>query len=103
MAEKLMYKRASAQLKRISEIEPEKDIRVQILGRVIDKTDGTLVVDDGSTKAEIVTDDSTAQTGSLVRVFARVLPLEEGYELRGEIVQDMSRLDLDLYKKVYGK
>ncbi len=103
MAEKLMYKRASAQLKRIADIEPEKDIRVQILGRVIDKSDGTLVVDDGSAKAEIITDDNSAETGDVVRIFARVLPLEEGYELRGEIVQDMSQLDMDLYKKVYEK
>lgn len=103
MADKFMYKRVAAAAKRISEIEPEKDIRIQILGRVIDKTDGTLVVDDGSARAEIVVDQTDADINDVVRIFARVLPLEEGYELRGEIVQDMSQLHMDLYKKVYGK
>lgn len=98
-----MYKRVAAAPKRISEIEPEKDIRVQILGRVIDKSDGTLVIDDVSAKAEIIVDENNAEINDMVRVFARVLPLEEGYELRAEIVQDMSQLDMDLYKKVYGK
>ncbi len=35
----------------------------------------------------------------LVRVFGRVIPVESGFELQGEIMQDMSDLDLDLYKK----
>ena len=103
MAEKFAYRRMAAAPRRISEIEPEKDIRVQILGRVIDKTDGTLVIDDGSAKAEIIVDENNADISDVVRVFARVLPLEEGFELRAEIVQDMSQLDMDLYKKVYGK
>jgi hypothetical protein len=36
-----------------------------------------------------------------VRIFARVLPLESGFELRGEIVQDMSALDAELHKRVF--
>lgn len=103
MAERLTYKRVAASLKRIADINPESDIRVRILGRVIDKSNGTLIVDDGSAKAEVVMEQTEADVGDVVRVFARVLPLEEGYELRGEIVQDMSQLDMDLYKKVYGK
>jgi len=101
MADKFMYKRAPASPRRISEIVPEKDMRVQIIGRVIDKSDGALIVDDGSAKAEIVVDETDADINDTVRIFARVLPLEEGYELRAEIVQDMSGLDLDLYKKIH--
>lgn len=103
MAEKFMFRRAPAVPRKISEIEPEKDIRVQVIGRVIDMANGTIVVDDGSAKAEIVLETNTAEINDIVRIFARVLPLEEGYELRGEIIQDMSQLDMDLYKKVYGK
>lgn len=103
MADKFMYRRVAAAPKRINEIEPEKDIRVQILARIIDKTDGTLVVDDGSAKAEILIDQTSADINDVVRIFARVLPLEEGYELRAELIQDMSQLDMELYKKVYGK
>jgi len=98
-----MYKRIAAIPRRIADINPERDIRVRILGRVIDKSNGTLVVDDGSAKTEIIVDETNAEINDVIRIFARVLPLEEGYELRAEVVQDMSQLDIDLYKKVYGK
>lgn len=100
MEEKARYKRLPATLKKISEINPEKDIRVRILGRVIDKADGTIIVDDGSSSAAIVA-ESQPNINDLVMVHARVLPLEEGYELRGEIVQDMNTLDMELYRKVF--
>lgn len=96
------YKRMAAVPRRITEINPEKDVRVRILGRVIDKSDGTLVVDDGSSTAQIVT-DAAANIDDFVCVFARVLPLENGYELRGEIVQNRNSMDMELHKRVYGE
>jgi len=36
----------------------------------------------------------------LVRIFARVLPLEHGFELRAEIIQEMNKLNLALYQRV---
>ena len=96
------YHRLAATPKKITDINPEKDVRVRILGRIIDKSDGTIVVDDGSSTAQIVT-DASCEIDDFVCVFARVLPLETGYELRGEIVQNKSGLDMDLYKKVYGE
>lgn len=100
--EQRTYKRASATPRKISGISPENDIRVIILGKVVDKADGTLVMDDGSGTAEIVTDQQGANFGDTVRVFCRVLPLEEGYELRAEIVHNMNGLDMELYRRVYG-
>lgn len=102
MEEKILqYKRAPAKARKINKIDPEKDIRVRILGTVIDKSEDVLVIDDGSQKAEIVIDPSTdVSVGSIVRVFARVLPLESGFDLRAEIVQNMSGIDLELYNKI---
>ena len=102
MDEKMQYHKLPAVLKKIAEINPEKDVRIRILGRVIDKQDGTIVVDDGSSTAQVVT-DSSCEVDDVVCVFARVLPLEDGYELRGEIVQIKNDLDMGLYKKVYGE
>ncbi len=101
MEDKSRYRRLPATLKKITDINPEKDIRVRILGRVIDKQDGTIIIDDGTSTATIVT-DAQININDFAMVHARVLPLEEGYELRGEIVQDMSSLDMNLYRKVYG-
>ncbi len=100
--EQKLYKRASATPRKISEISPEKDIRVMLLGKIVDKADGTLIIDDGSATAEIVADQQNANVGGIVRVFCRVLPLEDSYELRAEIIQDMNALDMDLYRKVFG-
>ncbi len=101
MDEKFQYRRLPAVQKKIIDINPEKDVRVRIFGKIIDKADGTIIVDDGTSTATIVTDASCA-VDDTVRVFARVLPLEEGYELRGEIVQIMNGLDMELYKKIHG-
>lgn len=96
------YRRFPALFRKIDSINPEKDIRVRLLGTVIDNANGVVVIDDGSGRAEIVTEGTNLNTGDTVMVFCRVLPLETGYELRMEIVQDMNGLDMDLYKKING-
>lgn len=95
------FKRFPALEKKISDINPEKDIRVRILGTVIDKDEGVCVIDDGSGKAEIF-GDFNCEIGDTLRVFARVLALEDGFELRSEIVQNMNSLNKELYRKVQG-
>jgi hypothetical protein len=100
MPEGFQYRRAPALLRKINEINPESDIRVRILGKVIDKSDGAIIVDDGSGKIEIITEDIQADVNDIVRIFARVLPLEEGFELRAELIQHMNALDLNLYRKI---
>lgn len=100
MDEKFQYRRLPSAPKNIIDINPEKDVRIRILGRVIDKSDGTILVDDGTSTAQIVT-EVNPEIDDLVCVFARVLPLEDGYELRGEIVQSRNGLDMGLYKKIY--
>jgi len=96
------FNRAPAAYRKIAEIVPEKDIRVRLLGRVIGKGDGTVVIDDGTGRADIVAEEFGADINDIVRVFARVMPLETGYELRAELVQKMDKLDLELYEKIFG-
>ncbi len=96
------FKCAPAAYRKISEIKPDQDIRVRILGRVIGKGDGMIAIDDGTGRADIVTEELDANTNDIVRVFARVLPLENGYELRAELVQKMDKLDLELHNKIFG-
>lgn len=79
------------------------DIRVRLLGRVIGAHDGMIVVDDGAGRAEIVTEGFEGAENDIVRVFARVLPLESGYELRAELIQKMDRLDADLYYRLFSQ
>jgi hypothetical protein len=87
--------------KAIADISPE-DIRVRVLGTVIDVQDSALMLDDGSGKLHVTFENPvTTKPNQLVRVFGRVIPLEQGVQLQGELVQDMSHLDVNLYKKVH--
>ncbi len=96
-------KRLPAVEKSIADISADKDVRVRILGVVIETADQSLLVDDGTGKAEVnwETAEQTGglQRGQLVRVVARVLPLIDGYALRGEALQRLDGFDLQLYKK----
>ncbi len=99
------YRRLPATPRKIAEINPEKDIRARLLGHVIDKTETSLIIDDGSGKSEVIIEEGTEKfnINDFLRIFVRVLPLENGFELRGEVVQNMNNLDTELYKKVYGE
>jgi hypothetical protein len=86
--------------RRISEIG-RNDIRVRLLGTIIDRKENVLVIDDGTGKIKVsFAEPVDSEANHLVRVFGRVIPVEEGFEIQGEVAQDMKDLDLGLYKKV---
>ena len=90
--------------RKISEINPETDFRVRIMGFIVDKKGDTLVVDDGYGKVQVFVPNPELMDkfnlNQLVRVFGTIVPLDEGFELKADIVQDLSDLDLNLYKKI---
>lgn len=105
MASEERKKRNVAFEKKINSVSKD-DIRVKLVGTVIEKDQITnsIVIDDGESKVRALFDEnifSAAELGKLVRVIGLVAPaLEgEGFELRGEIMQDFSGLDKDLYKQ----
>ena len=92
-------KRIPAKEKSISEIHPQ-DIRVRIIGTVIDKKEDSLIVDDGTGTLEVFFDEiPEVEIGERVRLIIRILPLIDGFEARGEILQKMKDFDIELYKK----
>jgi len=74
------------------------------MGIVVDKKDDTLVIDDGSAKLQVFADlpniIDTISLNQLVRVFGSVMPVDNGFELKADILQDLSDLNVNLYKKV---
>ncbi len=93
------FRRMTAAPKAIRDIN-EKDIRLRLVGTVIDYQNGSIMLDDGTGQAEIVS-ETPAKVGSFIRIFTRVLQLENKYELRAEVVQDLSDVDKRLYKRIY--
>lgn len=98
-------KRNPAYERDIKDIKPESDVRVRIIGTVISKSmdSSSIVIDDstGQLTVLISSDELLEKTkpGQFVRIIGLVVPYEGGFELRAEIVQDMSLLDKELYKK----
>ena len=92
--------------KKIEEINPETDLKVKIMGFVVDKKEDTLVLDDGSKKIKVFMDNPVISekinVNQLIRVFGSTLPTEDGFEIKADVVQDLSNLNIDLYKKVEG-
>jgi len=105
MAEFERKKRNPAVEKKISEITRE-DIRVTTVGTLIetDPEINAIVIDDGEKSIKVMLPPDVfakVEPGKVVRVIGLVAPAMAGeeIELRGEIVQDFSKVDKELYKE----
>ncbi|MFB6076867.1 MAG: OB-fold nucleic acid binding domain-containing protein, partial [Candidatus Nanohaloarchaea archaeon] len=93
-------RRQPAVRKDIDDIDADDDVRVRVLGTVLEARQDSVMLDDGSGTAEVFLDADdldAVEEGQRVRVFGRVLPAPDGFEIQGEILQDMSDLYMDLY------
>ena len=96
-------RRAPAVPKKISEISPENDIRVRVVGTVLSKDEDSITLDDGTSSVEVFFEEeilNDLEENKRVRVFGRVLPTPDSFELQGEVVQDFEKVDSELYDKV---
>lgn len=93
-------RRLPAVERNISDIKQD-DIRVRVIGTVLDKQGNRIVLDDGTGKVDVGFEGPPeVESGQLVRVFGRVISLENGFEIQGELVQKLDGLDMKLRKKV---
>jgi len=97
-------KRSVAKAKKISDISKE-DSRVSIVGTVIDVDEKNFVftLDDSAKKINVILLDEQlihkAKVGKILRVIGVVISGESGFELKGEIVQDFTGLNVEYYNK----
>jgi len=92
--------RIPAKERLVTDIKPE-DTRVGIVGTVVDFKGSTVVVDDGTGKAEVSFEEPPAvRAGQIVRVFGRAMPADAGITIQGEILQDFGDADTESYRKV---
>ena len=98
--EKIVRRRLPAKEKTIAAIQPDVDVRLRLTGTVIDMGPSSIVIDDGTGKVEVFFDrEPVVREGQLVRVVTRIFPMIDGFECRGEALQNMEGFDIDLYKK----
>lgn len=94
-------KRQPAVERRIRDIR-DSDIMVRILGTALEVREGDFILDDGEGQIPVIADPeklSSIKEGHRIRVIGRIFKDPEAV-LQGEIIQDMDRLDLDLYRSV---
>ncbi len=95
--------RRAAVPRNVDDINPETDARVRVLGTVLETRQDSVMLDDGSGTVEVFMDADDLEDvtdGQRVRVFGRVLPTAESFEVQGELVQDMTELDMETYARV---
>ncbi len=89
------FKTEPAVKRKISDINPNLDSRISIIGSIIDLEENMAVVDDGTGKIDVSFSEETPQpelkTGQLIRIFGFVIPSEQ-VELQAEVIQDLSEL-----------
>lgn len=75
------------------------DIKVALSGVIVSKSDGRIIIDD--TTGTIATEVETIlEVNNFVRVFGVLIPYDEGFEVQGHFIQDLSDIDADRYLKV---
>ena len=96
-------RRAPARPKNIEEIDPRDDIRVRVIGTVLSKEEDSISLDDGTGTVEVFLEDEKMEDleeNQRIRIFGRVLPTPDSFEIQGEIVQDFSDIDPELYSRI---
>jgi hypothetical protein len=101
--EKLIRRRLPAIEKAVSDIHPDSDVRIRVTGTIIDIGPNSVVLDDGSGKVEVYFEEMPeVKQGQMVRVISRIIPLIDGYECKGEVLQTLEGFNIELYKKARG-
>ncbi len=96
-------RRAPGIPKEIEEIDPKQDIRVRVVGTAISVDEDSISLDDGTGTVEVFLQEEDldeVEEGQRARVLGRVLPTPDGFEIQGEVVQDFSEVDSELYDRV---
>ncbi len=102
-----MYRQEPFVYKEIADIDPNVDFRINIIGRIIEKKEDMLIVDDGTGNIIINLSSDTVMPNlkgnEIVRVFGIVLPTEP-LQMQANIIQDFSNLNLEIlktWKRIY--
>lgn len=96
-------RRAPAKPKNIEEIDPQRDIRVRVVGTVISVDEESVTMDDGTGSVEIFMqedDIKDIEENNKIRVLGRVLPTPDSFEIQAEIVHSLEEVDMETYNRV---
>ena len=96
-------KRAFAKLRKLNDVNINKDSRVSVVGSVIDIDEKNLFfsVDDGTNSVNVLLNNEEQlkilKHGKIVRIIGLVMSYENNFEIRAEIVSDFTGLNVNEY------
>jgi len=99
-------KRAVAKMCRINDIDKENDLRVSVVGSVVNIDDKNLffTIDDGEKQVNVLLNNSEElkklKLGGIVRIIGIVMGFNQGFEIRSEIIQDFTGINIKYYNKL---
>lgn len=96
MAEE-QFKRKPYTEKFIKDISVQ-DFKVAVSGVIVNKSDNSFLLDDGT--GQIAVSSILIPDYQYLRVFGKVSPLESGFEIQSEAMQDLSKIDKVIHKKI---
>ena len=74
------------------------DFKVSVSGIIVDKTGDSFLLDDGTGQVRIVSQQ--IPNYSYLRVFGKIMPVEDGFEIQSDIIQDLGAINKNVHKKV---
>lgn len=95
------FKKPPFKERKIASLNPDKDVNVSVIGRVIDVKENIIVIDDGTGAVRVVLMESAKdlKTENIIRVFGQLISVQGEMKIRAQFYQKLDGLDLNLYKK----
>ncbi len=88
----------------LADIDPEQDVNIRVIGTIVTVNENSFVLDDSTAAKEAFPQsevpEDVVEEGNTVRVFGRVLPTPDDFEIEAEVVQDFSDVDVEKFEKV---
>jgi len=105
-SEKKFQKRKPAVFTRVKDLNKEMS-RVSLIGTVVSRNEDifSFMLDDGTGSVNIIMNDvdrfSQIKDNQIIRVLGRIWGEGTDIEIQGDLAQDFSKLDFNLFKEVF--
>ena len=74
-------------------------IKVAISGLIVNKEESSIAIDDGTGSIPVLI-TTELPLNAFVKVYGMLIPLDQGYELQGHLIQDLTNTNQKLHKKI---
>jgi Tat protein secretion system quality control protein TatD with DNase activity len=77
----------------------KETLKIAVTGLIVNKNENTITIDDGTGSIPVLI-ETDLPMNTFVKIYGILIPAEEGFEMQGHVIQDLSKINQELYKKV---